>query len=153
MAWAQGENGHPVCWLYGPAGSGKSTVVHTLAQRYDEDKRLAFSFFFSRRNLDRSDATKFILTFAYQLAVALPLVTQAIQDALFRDPSILRQRLKDQFTKLIINPLQSIKHYIHPMVVVVDGLDECCDEGHVNEIIELLVPALPQFPFRLLFTS
>jgi hypothetical protein len=153
MAWAQGENVGPVCWLHGPAGSGKSTIAHTLAQQYDEENKLAFSFFFSRRNLDRSDATKFVLTFAYQLAVALPSVTQAIQDALLRDPSILRQRLKDQFTKLIINPLRSIKDHIPPMVVVIDGLDECRDEVHVNEVIELLVPALSRFPFRLLFTS
>jgi hypothetical protein len=153
IAWAQGENSRPVCWLYGPAGSGKSTIAHTLAQRYDEQERLAFSFFFSRRNLYRNDATKFVLTFAYQLAAALPSVTQAMQDALVRNPSILRQRLKDQFAKLIINPLRSIEHYIPPMLIVVDGLDECRDEGHVNELIQLLVPALSQLPFRLLFAS
>jgi polynucleotide 5'-kinase involved in rRNA processing len=34
MAWAQAQNGHPqtpICWLHGPAGSGKSTIAHTLA--------------------------------------------------------------------------------------------------------------------------
>jgi hypothetical protein len=156
MAWAQAQNGRPrtpVCWLHGPAGSGKSTIAHTLSQRYDEQGRLAFSFFFSRRNLDRNDATKFVLTFAYQLAAALPSVTQAMRDALVRNPSILRQRLKDQFAKLIIDPLQSTEHNVPPMLVVIDGLDECRDEGHVNELIQLLVPALSQFPFRLLFTS
>jgi hypothetical protein len=153
MAWAQGENSHPVCWVHGPAGSGKSTIAHTLAQRYDEQERLAFSFFFSRRNLDRNDATKFILTFAYQLAAALPSVTQAMRDAVVRNPGILRQCLKDQFAKLIIGPLKFIEHYIPPMLVVIDGLDECRDEGHVNELIRLLVPALSQFPFRLLFAS
>jgi hypothetical protein len=156
MGWAQGQNGHPrtpVCWLHGPAGSGKSTIAHTLARRYDEQKRLAFSFFFSRRNLDRSDATKFVLTFAYQLATAVPLVTQAMLDALLRDPSILRQRLEDQFAKLIIDPLRAIERYILPMIVVIDGLDECRNEAHVNELIQLLVPALSQLPFRLLFAS
>jgi hypothetical protein len=156
MGWAQGQNGHPrtpVCWLYGPAGSGKSTIAHTLAQRYDEQGRLAFSFFFSRRNLDRNDATKFVLTFAYQLAAALPSLTQAMRDALVRNPSILRQRLKDQFVKLIIDPLQSTEHNIPPMLVVIDGLDECRAQGHVSELIQLLVPALSQFPFRLLFAS
>jgi hypothetical protein len=153
MAWAGGQTDRPVCWVHGPAGSGKSTIAHTLARRYDEQKRLAFSFFFSRRNLDRSDATKFVLTFAYQLATAVPLVTQAMQDALLRDPSILRQRLEDQFAKLIIDPLQSVERYILPMIVVIDGLDECCNEAHVNELIQLLVPALSQLPFRLLFTS
>src|SRR5436190_22650210 len=69
IEWARGDDGHPVCWLHGPAGSGKSTIAHTLAQQYDKRYGLAFSFFFSRRNIDRSDATKFFPTFAYQLAV------------------------------------------------------------------------------------
>jgi hypothetical protein len=128
-------------------------VAHTLARRYDERKRLAFSFFFSRRNLDRSDATKFVLTFAYRLATTLPSVAQAMQNALIRDPSILCQRLEDQFAKLIIDPLQSIERDIPRMVVVIDGLDECRDEAHVNKLIQLLVSASSQFPFRLLFTS
>ena len=65
IAWAEKVNGRPVCWLRGPAGAGKSTIAHTIAQRYDERKMLGFSFFFSRRNRDRSDATKFFATFAY----------------------------------------------------------------------------------------
>jgi hypothetical protein len=76
-----------------------------------------------------------------------------MRDALVRNPSILRQRLKDQFAKLIVDPLQSTEHHIPPMLVVIDGLDECCNESHVNELIQLLVPALSQFPFRLLFAS
>ena len=53
IAWAEEENGLPACWLRGPAGAGKSTIAQTIAQRYDKRHRLAFSFFFSRRNVDR----------------------------------------------------------------------------------------------------
>ncbi|KIM88079.1 hypothetical protein PILCRDRAFT_270109 [Piloderma croceum F 1598] len=152
-AWAERRNGRPVCWLAGPAGSGKSTIAHTIAKRYDRVDKLAFSFFFSRRNRDRSDATRLILTLAYQVAITLPSAKQAMEDALAKEPSILDQRLEHQFTKLIVNPVLSITKPISPLIVVIDGLDECGSEAHVKELIRLLAGALHELPFRLLFTS
>jgi NACHT domain len=156
-AWAERRNGHPVCWLVGPAGSGKSTIAHTIAKRYDRVEngcnRLAFSFFFSRRNRDRSDATRLFLTLAYRVAITLPSAKQAMEDALAKDPSILDQCLEHQFTKLIVNPVLSITKPISPSIIVIDGLDECGSQAHVKELIRLLIGALPELPFRLLFTS
>src|ERR1700733_721997 len=86
--WAQRKDGPSVCWLYGPAGAGKSTIAHTIAQRYDKRKELAFSYFFSRRNRGRDDMTKFVPTFAYQLARVLPSLQQSMQEALTNDPAI-----------------------------------------------------------------
>jgi hypothetical protein len=152
MAWAQEKNGPPVCWLHGPAGCGKSTIAHTIAHDYDKLHNLAFSFFFSRRNLDRSDATKFFLTFAYQLAIALPSASQPMRDALMKDPSIPNQCPEDQLTKLIVDPVLLISDSI-PRLIVIDSLDECGSEDDLKELIQLLVCALPKLPFRLLFTS
>jgi NACHT domain len=152
-AWAEEQNGRPACWLRGPAGAGKSTIAQTIAQRYDENHKLAFSFFFSRRNVDRSDATRFILTFAYQLATTLPPAKQAMEDALATEPSILHQRLRDQFKKLIMDPILSIKKPISPLLVIIDGLDECGCRDYVKEIIRLLLDNACKLPFRLLFTS
>jgi energy-coupling factor transporter ATP-binding protein EcfA2 len=155
--WAENENGYPVCWLVGPAGSGKSTIAHTIAQRYDKEENgqnnLAFSFFFSRRHRDRSDATKLFPTFAYQLASVLPLVQQPMLAALTKDPTIPYQRLELQFRKLIGDHVLPISRSVSPMIIIIDGLDECSSGGHVEELIQLLVGALPQLPFRILFTS
>ena len=155
--WAENENGHPVCWLVGPAGSGKSTIAHTIAQRYDKEENgqnsLAFSFFFSRRHRDRSDATKLFPTFAYQLARALPLVQQPMLAALTKDPTIPRQRLELQFRKLIGDHVLPIIRSVSPMIIVIDGLDECGSRDHVKQPIQHLVGALPELPFRILFTS
>jgi energy-coupling factor transporter ATP-binding protein EcfA2 len=155
--WAENENGHPVCWLVGPAGSGKSTIAHTIAGRYDKEENgqnsLAFSFFFSRRHHDRSDVTKLFPTFAYQLARALPLVQQPMLAALTKDPAIPHQRLELQFRKLIADHVLPIIRSVSPMIIVIDGLDECGSMGHVEELIQILVGALPKLPFRLLFTS
>ncbi|KIM71501.1 hypothetical protein PILCRDRAFT_830291, partial [Piloderma croceum F 1598] len=122
-AWAERQDGRPVCWLAGPAGSGKSTIAHTIAQQYD------------------------------RVAITLPSAKQAMEDALAKEPSILDQRLEHQFTKLIVNPVLSITKPVSPLIIVIDGLDECGSEAHVKELIRLLVGALHELPFRLLFTS
>jgi NACHT domain len=157
VEWAENGNGCPVCWLVGPAGSGKSTIAHTIAQRYDKGEdgqnRLAFSFFFSRRHHDRGDATKFFPTFAYQLARALPRVQQPMLAALTNDPAIPHQRFELQFKKLIGDHVLPIIRSVSPMIIVIDGLDECGSEDHVKWLIQLLVGALPKLPFRILFTS
>src|SRR3954451_10975967 len=74
-AWAKGNCTPPMCWLHGPAG------------------KLAFSFFFSRGNQDRSNTTKFFPTCAYQLAKFFPEIQPLIQHALARRPSFPSQCL------------------------------------------------------------
>jgi hypothetical protein len=152
--WVQGNTDLPICWLQGPAGSGKSTVAHTIAKQCADDQKLAFSFFFSRGKLDRSDTTKFFPTFAHQLAQFFPAIQSSMQHALAGDVSIPFQRLDDQIKKLIIDPILTIKEPISSMIVVIDGLDECGgEEGLVQKLIWLLVHPTPRLPFRFLFTS
>jgi len=135
------------------AGSGKSTVAHTIAAQCDHDQRLAFSFFFSRSKLDRSETTKFVPTFAYQLAKFFPAIQTSMQQALAHDPSILAQRLGDQIKKLIIYPILIMTEPVSPMIVVIDGLDECGEKDSLQELVRLLIDMTNQRPFRFLFTS
>jgi NACHT domain len=160
-AWAGGNPEHPVCWLEGPAGSGKSTIANTIAQQYDHhgnDKQpvLAFGFSFSRGKADRSDTIKFVPTFAYQLTKALPGVEPHILSSLMNEQSIADLRLQDQIMKLIINPIIGFQnqHTIPPMIIVVDGLDECSDDDGLQKLIQLLIRITDHISsFRLLFTS
>ena len=152
--WVEGNNDCPICWLQGPAGSGKSTVAHTIAKQCDDEQKLAFSFFFSRGKPDRSDTTNFFPTFAHQLAQFFPAIQTSMQHALAGNASIPFQRLDDQIKKLIIDPILTIREPISPMIVVIDGLDEC--GGHedlVQKLIWLLVDSTPRLPFRFLFMS
>ncbi|KAI7227738.1 hypothetical protein KC330_g8251 [Hortaea werneckii] len=46
--WAAGHGGKRIFWLCGKAGTGKSTICRTVAQKLDADGLLGGSFFFKR---------------------------------------------------------------------------------------------------------
>jgi hypothetical protein len=163
--WASSHDDRLVCWLHGPAGSGKSTIAQTIAQEYDKSKMLGFSYFFSRRNPDRNDLKRFFPTFAFQLASALPSVQQSMPspskpDSLNEILAIPHQTLEIQLMKLIIDPLTSFLSVPDaspsPTIVIIDGLDEYDEEAGkfpLELLIRLLVKASTQVPLRILFTS
>ncbi|KAF8224783.1 hypothetical protein L208DRAFT_1409552, partial [Tricholoma matsutake] len=152
-AWCGENNRYPVCWLEGPAGSGKSTIAHTIAKQCDDDNRLAFSFFFSRGKHDRSDTTKFVPSFAYKLAESVPAIRPSMRRALDDNPSAPHLGLRDQIEKLIIHPFLTIPGHIQPKIGIIDGLDESRDNDLIQELIRLLVDATNHLPFRFFFTS
>jgi hypothetical protein len=54
--WAADPVGKHIFWLCGKAGTGKSTISRTVAQKLDDDGLLGASFFFKRGRADRSHA-------------------------------------------------------------------------------------------------
>ena len=152
-AWSREDTDSPVCWLEGPAGSGKSTIAHTIAKQCDDENQLAFSFFFSRGKDNRSDTSKFGPTFAYQVAKSFPAIQPSMRQALTDDPSVPHLCLRDQIEKLIIRPILAIPGPIQPKIVVIDGLDESNDNDLMEELIRLLVNFTNRVPYRFLFAS
>jgi hypothetical protein len=139
----------PICWLKGPAGSGKSAISQSIAERYAATYSLAASFFFFRGAGDRSKITRFIPTLAYQLSLSIPATKPWIQRVLRDEPSIVTDRsLRYQFKKLITEPFLVAKTPDPPlmpltkrMVIVVDALDECDDRDLMAEFIDALIDA------------
>ncbi|KAJ7593688.1 hypothetical protein C8J56DRAFT_1160491 [Mycena floridula] len=158
--WAQGHS-EPVCWLSGPAGAGKSTIAHTVAQKCDKNHCLAFSYFFSRRYTTRSNLSAFIPTFVYTLAksTGITAIEKKVDEALETNAGLFHQRLEDQLTSIasIIIPILSARPPAHPIVVVIDGLDEYNqDEGkiHLEHLVKILIDTMvTQLHFHILFTS
>ncbi|KIJ51922.1 hypothetical protein M422DRAFT_26282 [Sphaerobolus stellatus SS14] len=150
------REGPPVLWLYGPAGAGKSTIAQTIAEQCDDRKNLAFSYFFSQRNANRNDLTKFMPTFAYELVRTLPSLGTSVREVIRRDPSIFGQRLKLQANALIVEPLKAVSKQIPRMVVVIDGLDEYSDDTGklpLENLVRVLVGAIKDMPFCIFFAS
>ena len=131
-------------WLFGPAGSGKSTIAYTIANRFEftgdnhEDVILGGNFFCSRQFEETKQSKCIIRTIAYHLALVCKPFADALRfDIVYRDP-------KAQIDGLLVQPWQASKaardaqatsppHYL----IVIDALDEIDGEGGLALLSEL----------------
>ena len=157
-AWANSSitDGSQVCWLSGPAGTGKTTVAHTIAAEYDERRRLAASFFFWRKTGDRDNINKFVATLAYQIAKKIPLAKERMERNLrLKDDEEPLAVLIDRFSKTSVedrlSKLLISESITNPYLVVIDGLDECSSLEGICRVVEWI--RRNKLPFRFLFTS
>ncbi|KZP10330.1 WD40 repeat-like protein [Athelia psychrophila] len=135
-----------VTWLYGMAGSGKSTISTTVAEQLqDRGQRGAF-LFFNRNSPAQSSPDGVIRTIAYQLAFSNAALRDAICHAIEQDTQIATRTLDAQFKALLMTM---------PMVIVLDAFDECGDAESRRALVYLLITNLPLLPhhFRFFITS
>ena len=155
--WADGKDSPGIFWLSGLAGTGKTTIAHTVAAHYHAKGRLAASFFFSRAGGDVSHAGKFITSIAVQLASSIPGSKRKICDAIQKHSDIASQSLDEQWRKLVLGPLSRLenKEAQSRYVLVVDALDECDNQNNVQIILQRLaeVQSLRGTQLRVLLTS
>ena len=155
-SWIDKPDGKPISWLNGRPGSGKSAVAQTVAEKYASERRLAASFFFSRRDLERRTTQHVVPTLTTQLLAFLPSIRPAIIKALEDDYMIPMKVLREQMEKLLLEPLSTATETPDkPLLIVLDALDECDDEGLVSELVTLVafLPRRTTLPLRLLITS
>ncbi|KAI1089482.1 vegetative incompatibility protein HET-E-1 [Rostrohypoxylon terebratum] len=138
--WIETPNERCIFWLNGIAGTGKSTVARTVARTHYNRGDLGANFFFSRGGGDLSNANKLVTTLSRQLAARLPPVRRYICEAIDEQEDIMSLSLKDQWEKLIINPLSKLhsKYLESTVVIVIDALDECESERDVRVLIRVL---------------
>jgi len=152
MDWSEGSENHPVCWLSGSAGFGKSAIMQTVAERLAVPDKgvLVGSFFFLRGAGARSKFTRVVTTLAYHISRSIPETKDSIQHALQDDPTIPQQSIEDQFQKLVVSPLQQLDE-TKSFVVVMDALDECDDHESICDFISILAQTYSQGQLRLKF--
>ena len=128
-----------VLWFNGPAGAGKTAIAQSLCKRCAAARWLAGSFFFSRNALGRSNAEFLFPTISFGLSLAIPEVGKIIDEVVAKDPSIPSRALEIQLQKLILEPLQQVSEESkQPIVIIIDGLDECEGEDVQSNVLRLL---------------
>ncbi|KAG7428037.1 Vegetative incompatibility protein HET-E-1 [Fusarium oxysporum f. sp. raphani] len=167
--WIDDPDAKPVFWLNGKAGTGKSTISRTVAQLRYSHGDLGASFFFKRGEADRGSLDKFVPTLASQLAQSVPSTALAIKNTIDTDPAIIGKGVREQFDKLIREPLSKASEAIatlSSLVIVIDALDECEQDKDIKLLIsivtntQILRPRLrvfltsrPELPIRLGFSK
>ena len=140
MSWIEDlSRTSSVLWFNGPAGSGKTAIAQSLCKRCAAVQWLAGSFFFSRYAPGRSNAEFLFPTISFGLSLAIPEVGKIINEVVANDPSIPSKALEIQLQKLILEPLQQVSvESKRPIVIIIDGLDECEGEDVQSDILRLL---------------
>jgi hypothetical protein len=156
--WANNKDGKSIFWLSGMAGTGKSTIARTIAESFASHGQLGASFFFKRGEGERGNASRFFTTIATSLVACEPDMLPGIRKTLDEDSAISQRALKDQFEKLILQPLLEIKEarsQALARVVVIDALDECELEEDIRAILQLLARTrdVQPVPLRIVVTS
>ncbi|RXW12216.1 hypothetical protein EST38_g13638, partial [Candolleomyces aberdarensis] len=130
-----------IYWLFGPAGSGKSSIAYTVARRFeltgdvDDTITLGGNFFCSRQFDETRSGTRIVCTIAYHLALKCKAFAECLHrsgafDAIYEGP---RAQLDD----LLIRPwgesqsVASKDSTIPPprFLIVIDALDEVEKQG------------------------
>ncbi|KAF8152784.1 hypothetical protein K438DRAFT_1943317 [Mycena galopus ATCC 62051] len=144
--WATDNNcAFPICWLYGPAGAGKSAIMQTLCQRLQNagaicDARLPLAVHNSLGNND-PQAAKNLKNQLRELILRRVVV----------DPTVVARDMAVQLQELIIEPGRSLKNSVSP-IFLIDGLDECAGEEDQRQILRLIGNTDPS-AFRFLIAS
>ncbi|KIL54543.1 hypothetical protein M378DRAFT_18783, partial [Amanita muscaria Koide BX008] len=151
--WVDSLDTTPIFWLYGLAGTGKSTIAHTVAEQCRRRGRLGASFFFAHANAECSDANLFFSTIAYQLSKFDPDLRQHIIHGVRAHPSPQDASIPTQFEEFILTPIRKLANDSarEPIIVVVDAFDDCSDARKASEILQLLSAKIPSLPLRLKF--
>jgi hypothetical protein len=116
---------------------------------------------------DLAHARKLISTIVYQLATASTALRNQVVAVLKDDPSLVHASLRDQYDKLLIEPIRKLQ-CSPPSIsftLVIDALDECEEQQDVRLLLSLLaktdqisslgirifVTSRPEIPIRLGF--
>ena len=141
--WTRNFTEPPVYWLNGLAGTGKTTIIQTIAERIFADGQLGASFFCSRDFDHRSDLRFIFPTLAVQLARKYSKIRSLFIPLVRSNPGISHESLHSQMKKLIVQPLKESKI---STVIIIDALDECTDEKPASAILSAIGQFVSDIP-------
>ena len=129
-----------VFWLYGNAGTGKSSISHTIAERFKKIGRLGSCFCFDRIKMAQERDKKIFSTIARDLADRDEHMRKALMDAIRRDTSLKNTMdILQQWKEMIMKPTQTLSEGMAgPIVIIIDALDESGTAESRNQLLRIL---------------
>src|SRR6202795_2608035 len=153
--WNWIQTAHPtksaeVFLLSDVAGTGKSTIAHTIAQRCHNIGSLGSSFFCDRDIPERNKPHKLFTTIARDLSGLSNHLAEHISNVLEGDRSVASASSSRQFDQLILGPCHN-HQFDKPVVIIIDALDE----GYDLDFLQIICDKVPKLPgwFRIFITS
>ncbi|KAF8344210.1 uncharacterized protein EI90DRAFT_56856 [Cantharellus anzutake] len=150
MNWCRntGDNENRLMLLTSVAGAGKTSIVHTIADRCNREAILLLCFFFRVGEQPQPDCL--FSGIAQALASRDADYRAFIISALRKDPTLSTAPFTMQFEELVASPLHILRRPSHPMVVIIDALDECDEEAY-QPLAKILCEEVPKLPSSIKF--
>ncbi|KAF5378038.1 hypothetical protein D9757_011521 [Collybiopsis confluens] len=156
--WAENASESTGYWIWGMAGTGKSTIAMSACNLFKKSEKCALvaSFFCSRQIEECRDYRTIVPTLAYQLARGFRRFAVVLKDIYNADPEIASKQPEEQVLKLLIEPWKAVLAFQNQKrvpVIVLDALDECTE---VQRALKPLIAAIEEgklAQIKFLFTS
>ena len=145
-----------VFWLNGMAGTGKTSIAHSLSERLHKHEILGASFFCSRSaSPEVRDASFIIPTIASTLSQVSPMLRTAMSEVIEEQPDVgSLHNLSVQFRLLLVDPIKGIlDSSLKTYIIVIDALDECTKLVTVERFIKAVVESAPDMPLKFFISS
>jgi WD40 repeat protein len=158
------EDNTRIFWLHGNAGTGKSSIAHTIAYRFKKFGRLGSCYCFDRNEMAEQRDKNIFTTIARDLADRDKQMRRELVAAVHLDTSLKNTTdILQQWKELIMKPAQTLSEaMVGPIVIVIDALDESGGADSRQHILRILsgkldddesrISKLPP-NFRILLTS
>lgn len=145
--WLDDLEGPLAMWMYGPAGSGKSAIAQTVAKMCADGGTLSSAFFFLGSDENRNSAKHLVATLAFEMVQQMPHLRDVVCVPIAKNPLIFSSPLERQIKTIILPALleqaPACQHPPRgPILIIIDGLDECTDTGMQRLIIQTFIPLL-----------
>ncbi|PBK98147.1 hypothetical protein ARMGADRAFT_569013 [Armillaria gallica] len=143
-------------WCRGLAGAGKSSLMGTLHDLLTADigGRSRLAAFVRYDRIEYSNANKLITSIAYALGTFDVRIGMTISKVIETSRTVMTMLdLKAQFQLLLRGPLELVPDLVDegPLVVIIDGLDEC---DVSDDMLAILAEGFgPKLPFMRLILS
>ena len=154
IQWIQEENSSfDIIWVNGRASIGKSALMQTIAEI--DGIYFGGCFFFRRAVAGCNVKDHLFSTIAYQLAMNVPGMLEYVDRAMTRDFSLTKKSAAGHLKRLIIEPIRHLPIPPRPIIIIIDGLDECEDFNAQHDILTLVaqVTTDPSVTIRFIISS
>jgi hypothetical protein len=157
MAWFAND-GPPVYWLKGLAGTGKTTIARSVAELAAQQGSLGATFFFSRTDIARRNPLAVIPTLAYKLAKWRLELRRSICAAVEVHTDIADHgSVREQARRLLTEAFSALSSPVPRVLIILDALDECdkIDDVEGGQLLSALFDCLGVVPLtaKILVTS
>lgn len=138
------DNTHRVFWLHGNAGTGKSSIAHTIAYRFKGLKRLGSCYCFDRNEIAQQRHKNIFTTIAQDLASHDKQMQRALAVAVGQDKSLKHTTdILQQWEEMIMKPAKTLSDaMVGPIVIVIDAVDESGEVDSRKYLLRILAGKL-----------